>query len=101
MCYTVFTKQIDHFNWCKEQQNWSERQWSHVLFIEETRFSFTGDSKRVYVWWESVLQNYPSNIIELNRFSSGRVIVLGLIMVDGLTPLHIFNSGSETGQRYL
>ncbi|GFS65224.1 transposable element Tcb2 transposase [Trichonephila clavipes] len=43
-------KKRDRFNWCKEHQNWTEHQWSHVLFTDESRFSLTGDSKRVYIW---------------------------------------------------
>ncbi|GFW15241.1 transposable element Tcb2 transposase [Trichonephila clavipes] len=42
-------KKRDRFNWCKEHQNWTEHQWSHVLFTDESRFSLTGDSKRVYI----------------------------------------------------
>ncbi|GFV54500.1 transposable element Tcb2 transposase [Trichonephila clavipes] len=56
------------FNWCKEHQNWTEHQWSHVLFTDESRFSLTGDSKRVYIWRES---GDPSNIVERDRFGSG------------------------------
>ncbi|GFU10298.1 transposable element Tcb2 transposase [Trichonephila clavipes] len=40
-------KKRDRFNCCKEHQNWTEQQWSHVLFTDESRFSLTGDSKRV------------------------------------------------------
>ncbi|GFY31068.1 transposable element Tcb2 transposase [Trichonephila clavipes] len=48
--YCLHRKKRDRFNWCKEHQNWTEHQWSHVLFTDESRFSLTGDSKRVYIW---------------------------------------------------
>ncbi|GFU95854.1 transposable element Tcb2 transposase [Trichonephila clavipes] len=81
--FTVFTeKRGIAFNWCKEHQNWTEHQWSHVLFTDESRFSLTGDSKRVYIWRESGTRNDPSNIVERDRFGSGGVIVWG-IMIDG------------------
>lgn len=90
----------DRFNWCKEHQNWSQHQWSNVLFTDESRFSFTGDSKRVYIWRESGTRNYSSNIMERDRFGSRGVMVWGGIMIDGRTPLHVFDSGSVTGERY-
>ncbi|KFM60109.1 Transposable element Tc1 transposase, partial [Stegodyphus mimosarum] len=93
-------KKRDRFNWCKEHQNWTEHQWSHVLFTDESRFSLTGDSKRVYIWRESGTRNDPSNIVERDRFGSGGVMVWGGIMIDGRTPLHVFSSGSVTGQIY-
>ncbi|GFU77304.1 transposable element Tc1 transposase [Trichonephila clavipes] len=54
MCFAVFTEKRDRFNWCEEHQTWTRfHQWSHVLFTDESRFSLTGDSKRVYIWRES------------------------------------------------
>ncbi|GFU72422.1 transposable element Tcb2 transposase [Trichonephila clavipes] len=69
------------------------------LFTDESRFSLTGDSKRVYIWRESGTRNDPSNIVERDRFGSGGVMAWG-IMIDGRTPLHVFRSGSVTGQIY-
>ncbi|KFM74522.1 Transposable element Tcb2 transposase, partial [Stegodyphus mimosarum] len=86
-------KKRDRFNWCKEHQNWTEHQWSHVLFTDESRFSLTGDSKRVYIWRESGTRNDPSNIVERNGFGSIGMMVWGGIMIDGRTPLHVFSSG--------
>ncbi|GFS94163.1 transposable element Tcb2 transposase [Trichonephila clavipes] len=63
-----------------------------------SRFSLTGDSKRVYIWRESGTRNDPSNIVERDRFGSGGVMVWGGIMIDGRTPLHVFRS--VTGQIY-
>ncbi|GFU77286.1 transposable element Tcb2 transposase [Trichonephila clavipes] len=68
-------KKRDRFNWCKEHQNWTEHQWSHVLFTDESRFSLTGDSKSVYIWRESGTRNDPSNIVERDRFGSGANLV--------------------------
>ncbi|GFU90142.1 transposable element Tcb2 transposase [Trichonephila clavipes] len=67
----------DRFNWCNEHQNWTEHQWSHVLFTDDSRFSLTGYSKRVYIWRESGTRNDPSNIVERDRFGSGGVIWYG------------------------
>ncbi|GFV40815.1 transposable element Tc1 transposase [Trichonephila clavipes] len=42
-----------------------------------SRFSLTGDSKRVYIWRESGTRNDPSNIVERDRFGSRGVMVWG------------------------
>ncbi|GFV26165.1 transposable element Tc1 transposase [Trichonephila clavipes] len=42
-----------------------------------SRFSLTGDSKRVYIWRESGTRNDSSNIVERDRFGSGGVMVWG------------------------
>ncbi|GFV23214.1 transposable element Tc1 transposase [Trichonephila clavipes] len=39
-----------------------------------SRFSLTGDSKRVYIWRESGTRNDPSNIMERDRFGSEGVM---------------------------
>ncbi|GFX91899.1 transposable element Tcb2 transposase [Trichonephila clavipes] len=68
VCVLLSSQKKRDFNWCKEHQNWTEHQWSHVLFTDESRFSLTGDSKRVYIWID------PSNIVERDRFGSGGVM---------------------------
>lgn len=47
-----------------------EHQWIHVLLTDESRFSLTSNSKCVYIWKESGMQNLSSNIIEHDHFGS-------------------------------
>ncbi|GFU33964.1 transposable element Tcb2 transposase [Trichonephila clavipes] len=56
---------MDRLNWCKEHQNWTEHQWSHVLFTDESQFSLTGDST------SEEHEMIPRTLWERDRFSSG------------------------------
>ncbi|GFS93680.1 DUF4817 domain-containing protein [Trichonephila clavipes] len=77
-------------------ENWTSRldyiRASRGSHMPEIIFKIlTGDSKRVYIWRESGTRNDPSNIVERDRFGSGGVMVGG-IMIDGRTPLHVFKA---------
>lgn len=98
ICFTAFTTEHNYFNWCKEHKTWSENQWSHVLFTDEGRFILTSASKRVYIWKESGTRNLPQNIMARDCISSEDVIVQEGVMIDGCTPLHVFNSESMIGR---
>lgn len=86
--------------WCKEHKNWTSHQWSRVLFTDESRFSATSDSRRHLIWREVGTRFYPSNIVEKDRYGGPGVMVWGGIMLNGRTDLHIFDTGSVTGDRY-
>lgn len=43
----------------KKNQNWSELQDSPVILPGQSRFDLTSDSKEVYIWRESGMQNLP------------------------------------------
>ncbi|GFU94735.1 transposable element Tcb2 transposase [Trichonephila clavipes] len=60
-----------------------------------SRFSLTGDSKRVYIWRKSGTRNDPSNIVERDRFGSPWCDGMGGIMIDGRTPLHVGAYGRD------
>lgn len=55
-------------------QRTSELDWTPMvpcsLANHELRFSLTSDSKDIYIWSESGTKNFPSNIIEYDRFGS-------------------------------
>ncbi|KFM67769.1 hypothetical protein X975_09636, partial [Stegodyphus mimosarum] len=42
----------------------------------------------------------PSNLHEINSYGGGDVMVWTGIMLDGPTPLHVFDRGGVTGVRY-
>ncbi len=81
--FHCFFKKEGSLNSCKENQNRSELQWFHVLFTDESNYSFTCDSKRVYIWSESGTRNHPSNITERGSFGGGGVMVWAGIMIEG------------------
>ncbi|UYV76927.1 hypothetical protein LAZ67_14002416 [Cordylochernes scorpioides] len=66
----------------------------------ESRFSLNTDSRRVLIWRETGTRNHPSNIRERDRYGGHGVMVWGGIMLDTRTPLHAFDGGTLTSQRY-
>ncbi|GFW41592.1 hypothetical protein TNCV_4035091 [Trichonephila clavipes] len=86
--------------WCREHQNWRDKEWGRVLFTDESRFSLSSDSHRILIWRERGSRNHPSNIIERDRYGGRGVLVWGGIMLGSRTDLHIFDAGSVNGTRY-
>jgi transposase len=87
-------------SWSREHLNWTQEQWSHVLFTDESRFSLQTDSCRIFIWRERGTRNHPSNIIERESFGGGGLMVWGGITLNGRTDLHVIDYGTLTGQRY-
>ncbi|GFS86316.1 transposable element Tcb2 transposase [Trichonephila clavipes] len=85
---------------CREHWNWRDNEWGRVLFTDESRFSLSSDSHRILIWRERGSRNYPSNIIERDRYGGHGVLVWGGIMLGSRTDLHIFDAGSVNGTRY-
>lgn len=86
--------------WCREHRDWSMDQWATVLFSDESRFSLTTDSRRTFIWRERGTRYLPSNVREIDHYGGGGLMVWAGIMLDGRTPLHVFDSGTVTGVRY-
>ncbi|GFV17944.1 transposable element Tcb2 transposase [Trichonephila clavipes] len=86
--------------WCREHRNWRDNEWGRVLFTDESRFSLSSDSHRIFIWRERGSRNHPSNIIERDRYGGRGVLVWGGIMLGSHTDLHIFEAGSVNGTRY-
>ncbi|GFS54898.1 transposable element Tcb2 transposase [Trichonephila clavipes] len=40
--------------WCRAQGNWTEAEWNHVAFSDETRFNLSSDTI-VFVWGDPVV----------------------------------------------
>ncbi|GFV15691.1 transposable element Tcb1 transposase [Trichonephila clavipes] len=38
--------------WCREHRNRSDNEWGRVLFTDESRFSLSSDSHRIFIWRE-------------------------------------------------
>lgn len=65
---------------------------AHVRFTDETKFSLV---YQILKYLEGV-KNLYSDSIERERFGRAGFMV----MIDGCTPIHVFNSGSVTVERY-
>ncbi|GFY05894.1 transposable element Tcb2 transposase [Trichonephila clavipes] len=86
--------------WCREHRNWRDNEWGRILFTDESRFILSSDSHRILIWRERGSRNYPSNIIERDRYGGRGVLVWGGIMLGSRTDLHIFDAGSVNATRY-
>ncbi|GBM71182.1 Transposable element Tcb2 transposase [Araneus ventricosus] len=75
-------------------------QWATVLFTDESRFSLNTDSRRTFIWREPGTRYPPSNVREIDHYGGGGLMVWAGIMLDGRTPLHVFERGTVTGVRY-
>ncbi|GFX49277.1 transposable element Tcb2 transposase [Trichonephila clavipes] len=87
--------------WCREHHNWTEQDWTCVLFSDESRFSLSSDCRRQLIWRESGTVYRPENIQEKDRYPTCSIMVRAGIMINGRTRLHVVANGSMTGQRYI
>ncbi|GFU57523.1 DDE_3 domain-containing protein [Trichonephila clavipes] len=74
--------------------------WATILFTDESRFSLNTDSRRSFILGGPGTHYLPSNVREIDNYGGGGLMVWAGIMLDGRTPLHIFERGSVTGVRY-
>ncbi|GFT07557.1 transposable element Tcb2 transposase [Trichonephila clavipes] len=74
-------------------------QWAIVLFTNESRFSLNTNSRRTFIWREPGT-HYLSNVHEIDNYGGRGSMVWAGIMLDGRTPLHVFERGSVTSVRY-
>ncbi|GFW88368.1 transposable element Tcb2 transposase [Trichonephila clavipes] len=87
--------------WCREHHNWTEQDWTCVLFSDESRFSLSSDCRRQLIWRESGTAYRPENIQEKDRYPTCSIMVWAGIMINGHTRLHVIANGTMTGQRYI
>ncbi|GFX26684.1 transposable element Tcb2 transposase [Trichonephila clavipes] len=87
--------------WCREHHNWTEKDWTCVLFSDESRFSLSSDCRRQPIWRESRTAYRPENIEEKDRYPTCSIMVWAGIMINGRTRLHVVANGTMTGQRYI
>ncbi|GFT49175.1 transposable element Tcb2 transposase [Trichonephila clavipes] len=74
--------------WCQEHRNCRDNEWGRVLFTDESRFSLSSDSHRIFIWKARGSRNHPSNIIERDRYGGRGVLVWGgscLVVVQTFT----------------
>ncbi|GBN66041.1 Transposable element Tc3 transposase [Araneus ventricosus] len=75
-------------------------QWATVLFTDKSRFSLNTDSRCTFIWLEPGTRYLPSNVREIDHYGGGGLMVWAGIMLNGRTPLHVFERGTVTGVRY-
>lgn len=86
--------------YAREHRNWQLRNWSPVLFTDESRFHVSTCDRRVRVWRRAGERYADCNIVEHDHFGGGSIMVWGGICIAGRTELCIIDRGSMTAIRY-
>ncbi|GFU79456.1 DDE_3 domain-containing protein [Trichonephila clavipes] len=75
-------------------------QWVTILFTDESHFSLNTDSNHTFIWREPGTRHLPSNVRKIDNYGGRGLIIWASILLDGRTPLHVFEIGSVTAVRY-
>ncbi|GFS50859.1 transposable element Tcb1 transposase [Trichonephila clavipes] len=85
--------------WSREHALWTSKQWSCVLFPDESRFNLQSDSRRTLIWRVPGTRYHQENTIERHRYGGAGWLVWGGIIFGSRTDLH-FQSVTMTGHIY-
>jgi len=85
--------------WCTQHVRWTVRQWSDVLFTDESRFTLRFNDGRVRVWRRVGERFTDATVRQHDRYGGGSVMMWGGISFNHRTPLHHV-PGNLTGLRY-
>ena len=85
--------------WARVHQQWSEDQWGHVLFSDESRFGFHPDSRRVRVWRASGRRERLRCPQEVHPYQGGTIMVWAGIRMGSRTDL-VLIQGTLTADKY-
>ena len=86
--------------WSREHHSWTEKDWRHVLFSDESKFNTQNDSRRVFAWREPGKRYNLANIREIYRFDGTCILGWAGIKLDGHTLLYIISDSTMTAERY-
>lgn len=86
--------------WANGHLRWTENQWAHVLFSDESRFGFHPDSRRVRVWRVPGRQSRLQNPQEVHPYQGGTIMVWAGIRLGGRTDL-VSIRGNLTAEQYM
>lgn len=87
-------------DWAQNHQNWTLRQWSNVMFSDESRFCLSHADGRVRVWRRVGERYSDAAVLQRDRWGGGSLMVWAGITAAGRTEL-IHVNGNLTGARYL
>ena len=90
----------NRLRWTQQRQRWSHRQWTTVLWTDESRFHLRRSDGRTRVWRRRGERYADSCIQETDRWGGGSVMVWGGISFNHKTPLITIN-GNLNAQRYI
>ncbi|GFT69467.1 transposable element Tcb1 transposase [Trichonephila clavipes] len=75
--------------WSREHALWTPRQWSCVMFSDESRFSLQSDSRRTLIWRAPDICYHKDNTIERHHYGGAGWLVWGGIILGTRTDLHL------------
>lgn len=87
-------------DFARNHQHWQDGDWTPVLFTNESRFTVSTNDRRVRVWRRQGERYANCNIVEVDHFGGGSVMVWAGIFLNGRTDLIVIDRGSLTGVRY-
>ena len=76
-----------HVNWARQHSGWARRQWSRVVFTDESKFNLHGPDGRIRVWRRRGERLDPANSMKYDRYGGGSVMIWGGISYNGKTDL--------------
>ncbi|UYV63778.1 Transposase [Cordylochernes scorpioides] len=85
--------------WCRARSTWMT-EWHRVVFLDESRFCLSNDSRRVRVWRRRGERSNPAAIVERPTVQKRGIMVWGAIAYDSRSPL-LRIQGTMTAQRYV
>ena len=96
------TRQLvqDQLDFARTHFRWTTRDWTPVLFTDESRFCLDFTDKRQLVWRMSKERFHYLNVAEHDRYGKGSVMVWANISVSGKTDLYVVENGTLTAVRY-
>ena len=90
----------NRLQWTRRHQRWLQRQWTQVVFTDESRFHLSGYDGRIRIWRRRGERYANCCVHEADRWGGGSVMVWGGISFRHRTPLIIID-GTLTSQRYI
>lgn len=86
--------------WAWEHQRWFHPQWSGVLFTDESRFKVSNSDGRTRIWCPPRTRYQNENIVEVEPFGGGSVMVWAGISAQRKSDLVVLE-GNINAARYL
>ena len=92
---------VDRLRFARSHVGWRARDWTPVLFTDESRYHISTCDRRVRVWRQPGELYAQCNIVQHDRFGGGSVMVWDGISIQGRTELVVVDRGSLTAIRYV
>lgn len=73
----------------RDHVNWTETEWSKVLFTDETKIEIFGSHRRVFIRRMSGERYKSECLIPTVKHGRGSIMVWGAVLCEGALPLHL------------